>query len=303
MNLNALRTFVAIIDYKSFREAAKYLVSTQTNVSMRVRTLEEELGVILFDRQRRPPTLTAAGMAIVKPAREMLLLEKTLSRVAKEAMNKGVLSGHIKLGAIPTTETSILPFALRSLGEKFPEILVYVQSGLSNSLPLQVLSGELDAAIITEIGAVNKNLKSVTIFEEPLVIISPKQPETQLTLSQLSDTPFIRFNRRSGIGQIINRLLIQANIYTKDIMELDSVDAIITMVVNGLGASIVPAYSITNYQAKFIKVTPLNKPSAMRKVSFITRVDDHNAPLCDTLSKTLSDVKHNLGTNNLTLVQ
>ena len=128
MNLRVLETFIAIHDGESFIDAARRLGLTQSAVSMQIKSLEEELGVELFDRRVRPPVMTPAAMAIVTPAREVLTLVQSIAERVKHSQS---LSGRLALGAIQTASVSLLPDCLSLVSRRYPGIQVTVETGLS----------------------------------------------------------------------------------------------------------------------------------------------------------------------------
>ncbi len=284
LNVRALRTLVAIYEHRSFREAAQQLGLTQSTVSMQMKALEEELNVSLFDRRQRPPTMTAIAQSIVQPAREIVTMERAIHQIASNDIQVG---GNLRVGVIPTATISTLPAALRHLARHNPTVTVHVQSGLSDSLPLRVLSGEIDSAVVTLGETVERRLSATALYQEPMVIARPIDWDRPRDIADLSGVPFIRFNRRAGIGQNIERILRAHALEANDIMELDSVDAILTMVGAGLGVSIVPEYSVMAHHRSSVSLLEVDHESASRTVGFVTRAKDENAALNASLLEAL----------------
>lgn len=287
MNLNALKSFMAIYQTESFVDAAKKLNFKQSSVSMQMKSLEDDLGVALFDRSVRPPAMTSAAIAIIKPVREILALADSIREIVK---SPETLEGRLTLGAIPTATIGLLPDGIKAIQKRYPEIQVRVQSGLSEPLINHVLGGTLDAAIITEPSQLPDGLRSEVIFRERLALVSAiGSPLPQL--HDLEQSHFIRFNRRFGVGQIIDRYLAKKSIQPAEFMELDSLEAILAMVERGIGTAIVPERSLDTYRQRVV-IHPLNDVDATRNVSFIFRSQSTNVSLLEAV---LAALRHSVG--------
>lgn len=279
MNLKALQSLVAIYETESFLEAAKRLGFNQSSVSMQMKALEEELGATLFDRTVRPPAMTAAAVAIIRPAREILLLAETIREAVKTPVP---LAGELALGAIHTATISLLPDSVVSINKRYPSIQIRVQSGLSGVLIENVRAGILDAAIVTEPAEIENDLQSEIIFRERLALASSIVRGPPPTLDDLRNSNFIRFNRRVGVGQIIDRYLTKKEIHPAEFMELDSIDAILAMVERGIGIAIVPERTLEPYRQR-VMVRPLDDVEAARNVSFIFRANSQKRSLLEAV--------------------
>ena len=234
MNLRALETLIAVVEAGGFQAAAERLNLTQSAVSMQIKALEAELGAPLFDRTRRPPLPTVAGRAAAARARAVLQAAENLRRVARDPDR---IAGVLALGAIPTATTGFLPDALATLGRRHPDLRARVESGLSDALMGRVALGELDAALVTESGEPPAGLVLRPLFEEPLLVASRTAPADGRAATALGAAPFIRFNRATGVGRIIDRRLRAEGLAVTDAMELDSIESILMMVSRGLGVA------------------------------------------------------------------
>lgn len=265
MNLKALQSLIAIYEAESFVEAAKRLNFNQSAVSMQIKALEEELGTTLFDRSVRPPAMTPTAVAMVRPAREILALVENIREMAR---SPETLAGRLMLGCIPTATAGLLPDGLRAINKRYAGIQVRVQSGLSEPLIESVRSGALDAAIVTEPAALPEALRSEVIMRERLALISAVDSGAPPALEEIPRHPFIRFNRKAGVGRIIDRFLTSKALRPDDFMELDSIEAILAMVERAIGIAIVPERPLEAYRQR-VAMRPLDDPEANRNVSLV----------------------------------
>jgi DNA-binding transcriptional LysR family regulator len=282
VNFKALQCLIAIQETGSFLKAAQRLGVNQSIVSMQIKSLEAELGVELFDRSVRPPAMTKAAIAMMRPAREIVVLATTIRDIVS---SPEALTGQLTLGVIPTATLSLLPNALVVLAKRYPAVKVLVQSGLSEPLIEQVRAGKLDAALITEPPQTPDDCRSELIVRERMAIVSAVGLPVP-SLATLSGSKFIRFDRHVGVGRIIDQYLSKRGLAPESVMELDSIEAILAMVERGLGTSIVPEKAVAGHRSRLI-IQPIDDPDAARTVTLIFRAATLKASLLDILSNAL----------------
>ena len=227
--------------------------------------MEQEIGANLFDRSRRPPALNGHGAALIPKARAMLTQYEDLKQSVQP---DGHVVGTLRL-VIQTASNGILPGALTSLYETYPNLRVRIESGLSADLLGRVMH-DLDAAVINP-ERLPANLKWHLIFEEPLSCDPPAGLSGATDAELLTRHPFIRFNRRTGVGRIIDHALRDRAISVDEAMELDAIEPIIKMVAGGLGVAVVPAYALDVERLKGIHFLPFGEPIATRRVIVVER--------------------------------
>lgn len=283
MSLRALRTLLAIAQHGSFARAADAVHLTQSAVSLHIRGLEEEFNASLFDRSRRLPVLTEAGHLALERAREILALYDS---IAADLGEDGELRGRLRVGAIHTALSGIMPAALAALSSEHPHLRVNVLSGMSAELATRVESGDLDAAVTTEpVKPHPYGLVSTVLYEEGFWIIAPHALAQVETRTLLQEQPFIRFDRRAWAGRTIERELRRMRLRVRTAMELDSQEAIVQMVASGLGVSIVPASSRNLQRVDGLALRPFGEPQRTRRVVLIEREDRPKARLAGALAQ------------------
>ncbi len=290
MNIRALESLVVISETQSFAEAAKRLGISQSAISMQMKGLEEELGVALFDRSARPPVMSMAALAMVQAAREIGLRVDDIRRLAR---SEAALRGTLRLGAVQTATVAILPDGIAATVRRHPGIQIMIEGGLSAPLLSQVRDRVLDACVVTEPDDVPPELRTEVILRERLALISAPAagaPE----LADLAHMPFIRFNRRIGVGAIVDRFLDAKGVAPNEFMELDSLEAILAMVERGLGVAIVPERTIALPNRHRVTVVPIEDAAAYRNLSFLLRVDSVKTQLLDVVLEGLRDAARRL---------
>ncbi len=199
-NIRHIQTFVTIADCGSFASAAERIGLTQSAISMQVKTIENDLQQVLFDRNHRSPRINDLGESLLPAMREIIRLSDELRSLAGQFDE---LTGKLLLGVISTVSTGILPEAIMNLKRENPNLTVKIVNGQSDELFRCVSDGSLDAAIITETGQSYPDIRCRTISEEPFMIVAPAAYEHREAIDLFRELPFIRFNRRTRTGRII----------------------------------------------------------------------------------------------------
>ncbi len=270
MSLRRLKTFIAVAQCGSLSAAADALFLTIPAVSQQLRSLEQELKTPLFDRATRPARLNSAGEALLVRAREIVALYERLPEAVSEVND---LAGAIVVGAIPTALSGVVPRAIKAMYSVHKRLEIRLIHGLSPSLAEQLHRGEINAAIISEPPELPETLQWRPVTDEPIMIIAPPDVEPVHGHRLLHELPYIRFNRRFWVSRIIENYLRVEGITLREVMELDSLEAIALMVHHGLGMSIVPLCSDTPW-LQLVTQIPLGTPPLTRTLGFAERVDN-----------------------------
>lgn len=274
MDLRFLETFVAVADCGSIAGAARRLNLTPAALAQRLHALEGDLGRPLVQRVGRHTRPTPAGEAVLVKARALL----DAARDLRAAAAGDVPAGQLRLGAIATALTGLLPAVLEDMRDRWPEVDYFIRPGSSVDLYHAVIEGELDAALIVRPPfAIPKSAGFDTLRSEPLVLVVPQHLAGQSVGDLLRDEPFIRYDRNQWGGQLADRWLRQAGFAPRDWLELDALDAILALVSRGLGVSILPDFA--KPWPEGLQVARLELPGAMaRELGLICHNQGARAP-------------------------
>ncbi|WP_168232789.1 LysR family transcriptional regulator [Pseudomonas veronii] len=240
MDIRFLRSLVAVIETGSIAAAARRENRTAAAISQRVKALERTLGCTLLMR-----TAHAAC-----PSDQCLLLLPKIQAVIEQArelqedLSRDGISGEIKIGAISTALTGVLPGVIEQLALSAPKLRLKITPGDSRSLYERLLARELDAAILVRPPfQPPKALAAVLLRVEPLILIAPVECETQTLETLLRERPLIRYDARSWGGQIAQRFLDEQCFDPQVLCELDALETIVMLVAQGMGVSLVPQWA------------------------------------------------------------
>lgn len=267
MEIRHLHTLVTVADADSFASAAEQLFVTPAAVSQQIRQLESELGIQLFDRAIRPPRLNTNAEDLVTRARELVEQFNDFKSSARERQIRGRLS----IGSVNGITASLLPETLRSLTRRYPEVKVRIEEGSSQTLVRRVKRRELDAAIVSDVMDLPDSMERFPVFSEPLVVIENQAHAAMSWREVLERDPFLRINRNSGLGTLIDASLKRFRIRVDDAMELDSTDSLVQMTLSGLGSGIVPLGRVSAEASRNLKIFPFGEPQVHRQVVLVQR--------------------------------
>ncbi len=166
MTLIQLAYAVAVDDFKSFQTASKKKFVTQPTLSMQIQKLEEELGVIIFDRSNYPIKTTSAGKKIIEQARCVLLEASKIHEIISAESNE--VKGKFRLGIIPTVAPYLLPLFLEDFVGKYPDLELVIDETDTHSIIDKIRKDELDAAVLAT-PLSEKDIVEIPLFYEPFV--------------------------------------------------------------------------------------------------------------------------------------
>jgi len=239
-SIRNFKTFLAVARHGSFVAAGNDIGLTAAAVGLQVRGLEEELRQQLFDRSGRSIVLNTAGRAMLAPLADIVARFDALTPPEQGES----LSGKLVIGALVSALTGSFADCLLSLTNQHPALDVKLFSGLSADFTHRVENGELDAAVVTQPPfRLATSLLWTPLYSEPMVLIVPQQPRFEIgddPLMVLRQSPFLRFDRQAWTGHLVGQVLKQAGATVREGMELNSVEAILALVRQGFGVSIVP---------------------------------------------------------------
>jgi len=285
MSIRRLRTFIQVAEQGSFTAAANVTFVTHATVSQQMRHLEEELGVSLFDRSTRVPTLTEVGKRVLQKARDVV---ERYDAMVPDSLNLEI-RGELSFGAVPTSLSGLVPLALKKLQQRHDSLHVRVYPGLSIELISQVERGALDAAIVTKPVRLPHNLQYTSVALESIELIASAEEQLTDPFEIIRHRPFIRFSRRALVGSVIDEWLQKQKIPVSETMELESLDTISTMVSHNLGVSMVPRSCVPTPDVLPLKHFELENGPIARDIGLINRRNTSKAPLIDLLSATLME--------------
>ena len=172
MTFVQLEYLVAVDTYRHFAQAAEHCFVTQPTLSMQLKKLEDELGVLLFDRSKQPVIPTEAGIEIIAQAKKILAEKSLIADIVHS--RKGMIAGELKLGIIPTLAPYLLPLFIHQFIRKYKNVKLVVTELTTGNIITRLKDGRLDAGILVTPLQEAGITEHVLFYEEMMVYASPQ---------------------------------------------------------------------------------------------------------------------------------
>lgn len=280
MTLNELRYLVALDATGHFGKAAENCFVSQPTLSIALKKLEEDLGVVLFERSKTQVLPTAVGKRIIEQAKIVLAQANIIKEIA--ASGQDALGSPLRIGAIYTVGPYLLPHLLPELRARAPHMPLFIEESYTGVLRRKLVNTELDAIIIalpfTEADVVTKPL-----YEEPFVVLMPNDhPWAQrdvIDIAEISDQPVLML----GEGHCFRDQVIEACPALKQTLARSdypmgpttstSLETLKHMVASGLGITVLPlsAAGLAPYNDRWLTIKPFRDPVPKRTVALAWR--------------------------------
>lgn len=276
VEFSSLAVFAAIAAERSLTAAGKSVGLTQSAVSQVLKQIENSMGVDLVDRSARPLRITPAGLRFLAYAEATLSEARKITGAVRESARLSLPT--IRLGLIDSFTSTFGPHLVPYLQGRAEQLIL--RSGINVTMREALLSRELDLVVSTDPFDAEENLERHELCRDPLLLVTPSE-YNNLSLDGLrgvaNQLPLIRYSRRSSFGVQIDVHLRRLGIEPANRFEIDTSDALLSMVCAGPGWAVTSA--ICFLQARnFIgkaRATPLPGPPASRRVYLVARRGEH----------------------------
>jgi DNA-binding transcriptional LysR family regulator len=280
--IREFKTFIAVARDGTFTGAGRALGLTQSAVSAQMRRLEDYLGIVLFDRTGKSAVLNSAGMDVLPQAQELVAMAERMT-ISSEA---GHVKGFLRVGAIASVQQHLLVDALKDFRQSYPDVRIRIIPGVSLSLLGQVDAGEVDMALMLRPPfTLPPELTWHTLLQEQIVLAMPESLSIQSWREALATQPFIRYDRASFGGRLVDVFLKKHHLAVQEAIELDEMDAIANLVRAGLGVALVP--KTRDFDARGLRLDDLGDAGFKRDIGLIAPRSIEAGSLVDRLSQCL----------------
>ena len=280
MTLTELKYIVAVARTKHFGHAAESCFVAQPTLSVAIKKLEEELGVVLFERGGSEVSVTPIGAQIVAQAERVLEQTAAIKELAKQ--NKDPLAGPLRLGVIYTIGPYLLPPLVKNLIENVPQMPLVLQENFTTKLLELLRQGELDAAIMA-LPLPDHGMSMQTLYDEPFVVAMPKShpwaKRKEIDAPELKSETMLLL----GVGHCFRDQVLEVcpemarfsspGNGMQRTFEGSSLETIRHMVASGIGLTVLPRASVGDMQdaSGMLAFVPFAAPAPSRRVVIVWR--------------------------------
>lgn len=266
INVDGLRTFLAVARHQHLGHAAEALQADQSTISRRIARLEEEVGVALFERVGRSIRLTPAGARFVP--RVERLLHDVREAVADAAGAVSIEGGEVRIGFLHTVGARWLPERMASFLSFHPGVRFSLRDGTAAEVVAGVLGGDYDLGIVGPPPS-NRDLEIVPLFRERVAVVvpvgHPLVGRTSCTLHDLADEPLILPRSRSGLRRVVDEAFAREGLPQRVAYEGDDFTIVQGLVEAGLGTTLLPMP--LPIPSNRVAVVPLRQPPIARTMA------------------------------------
>lgn len=280
---------MAVVRYGTFANAAAHIGLTQSAVSAQIQRLEEELGYPLFDRTGRSANLNSNGREALAIAEEMMAVYGKFGRHVSTPK-----TGLIRVGSIASAQVTFLTDALTEFWRVNPGYRIRLVPGLSLNLLGQVDSGEVDIAVMIKPPfALPADLRWRVLFNEPFVLLAPQKQAHRDWLDLLENEAFIRYDRGSFGGRLVDQFLRRSRVSVKEAIELDELQAIAQLVRRGVGVALLPLSKALTLP-RGVVAKDLGDATFYREIGLVERPSDSRQPIAALLAQRIAEAAERL---------
>ncbi len=244
-SIRQLKYMVAVAEHRHFSKAAEACFVTQSTLSTAIRELEQQLGVTVFERNRKSVLITPVGDKLLAQARTILGEVEDFICLARA--EKGSLTGEIRLGVIPTIGPFLLPRMLCDLRQAYGKLRLYLKEELSARLAAMLTQGKLDVLMLAFPYPL-RDVETVTLFEDEFLLCMPPghalERERAVRQSQLRGESLLLLEEGHCLRDHALKACELRSAETNLVYQGTSLHTLVQMVANGLGLTLLPAVAV-----------------------------------------------------------
>lgn len=276
ITLTQLSYIVAVAKTKNFGLAAQSCNVTQPTLSMQIQKLEDQLGVIIFDRSKKPIEPTSIGRKIIEQAKVTLQENSRIEELIQE--ERGEITGELNLGMIPTLTPYLLPLFLQDFTEKFPKVELVIEELQTSRILERLKEDSLDAGVLVT-PLHQKGILEKPIFYEPFVVyLSSRHPMAKLDkISEKELSPGDIWLLKDGhclrnqVIELCRKKVRRGMEYKNIIFESGNLETLKRLVDKNFGYTLLPFLATQEMTKKEIKkkIRFFKPPVPTREVSIV----------------------------------
>lgn len=276
--LRQVRAFLKVAELQSFTRAAAVLHVSQSALTVQVRQLEDELGVLLFDRNKRGVTITAAGRDLLEPLKLLVLDAESIAGYARDI--SAVRTGNLAIAALPTIAADLLPRAIQAFLRSNPGVRITVHDVVADRVRELVVKRAVDLGL----GAASRQereIRALPLFQDRLAAFVPTPhplaTRGEVSLRELCECDLILPNRESSVRRVVEAAAARDRGALAVRHETNYIPTALGMVRCGLGVAILPE-SAANWKIDGLVRVPICKPAMSRQICVLHRKDRKLSP-------------------------
>lgn len=270
MDAGDLKVFEAVARLGAMNRAAAELNTVQSNVTARIRVLEDGLGTMLFERHSRGVSLTAAGQRLLPYAHQVRQL---LAEAQRAVVDDGVPKGLLTIGTLETTAALRLAPLLAGFVQRWPDVDLVLRTGTTDEMIAAVRERRVEGAFVC--GPVDDaELVADAIFREELVLVSARHQTRLDALLARDGLKLIVLRAGCSYRQRLEAFLAARGVGGTRLLEFGTLDALLACVAAGVGVTLMPRSVVgPMWREGRVAVHDLPRDSGLVETLFVRRAD------------------------------
>lgn len=290
MTFVQLQYIIAVDTFRHFASAAHHCFVSQPTLSMQIQKAEEELGVKIFDRSKQPVIPTELGRELIDQARKIIAEKNVLDELVQR--KKGLVTGELKIGIIPTLAPYLLPLFVQRFTEKYPLVRLVVNEFTTDNIIAHLRVGRIDMGILVTPLQETGIKEHVLFYEELMAYVSKKNAAYRKTYMLPQDIDpnklWLLEEGHCFRSQIVN--LCELRKASRDASHFDyeagSIETLRRMVDTNDGITILPELATLGMTARQLaQIRYFKRPAPMREVSIVVHRNFVKKRLIDILKE------------------
>lgn len=292
MTITQLKYTLAVAEHGNFTTASDKCFVTQPTLSMQVQKLEEELGVVIFNRSTKPLQVTEIGKKVLFQAKKIVDESSRMNDVVSE--EKGIIGGTLKVGIIPTVSSTLLPLFLNIFTKKHKNVELKIEEFNTETINQKLEDNTIDCAIAaTPLN--NNRIIERPLYYEPFVAYVPEHHflsgNKVLEVDDLSNGDILILKDGHCFRNQVLNLCSFEDLNKQYELKSGSFETLINLSNNGPWMTIIPYLHSNNLSAKNLEnIIPFEEPSPAREISMIYSKSQLKLPVINALMTTISSV-------------
>lgn len=272
MNIHQFQYILALAETRHFENAAEKCFITQSTLSTMISKFEDEVGIMVFDRKKKPVELTSEGVIMIEQLKKISKEIEQLTEIAKEI--KGEVSGDLSISVIPTIAPGILPLFINDFASKFPNLNIEVKEETTAEIMRQIKSRDLDIGIVS-IPLNDKDIREIHLYDEPFVFF-----DTNSTIANKVDAAHLDVSNiclldeghcmRAQILELCNMQTNRLNNQINFKYNAGSIDSLMRFVKVNKASTLLPYLSTIDLpETDLCHIHPFENPMPFRSIGLV----------------------------------
>lgn len=308
MTLQQFEYIVALEKFRHFTKAAEHCNVTQPTLSAMIQKLEDELDVKIFDRSQQPIAPTAAGLLVIKQAKEALVQAEQIKNIVQE--QKQDVAGKFTLGILPTIAPYLLPRFISALTKKYPKLELRIAELKTHEIKRALLNGDIDAGVLADIEDLEEYNISHLFYEQYLAYVSKSCPLYEKQVVKSSDLQnhqlWLLDEGHCFRDQMVKYCQLKSAQDSQMTYSLGSIETFMRMVESGCGVTFIPwmaVQQLSDSQKELVRPFAIPIPSRRLVMATNKNFIRHTilSAIIEEIQASVPKAMHSLATSQVAL--